>query len=318
VRYLLLDRDLARQKVAVPATDVSRYYNDNTQQYQTPEQIRASHILLKTEGKNEAAVRTQAEALLAQVKGGADFAALARKVSEDEGSKANGGDLDYFGRGRMVPEFETAAFALQPGQISDLVKSQFGFHIIKLVDKRAAVTRSLDEVRPQIEEILRTQQADTQVTTRAQQLETRIKDAGDLDEAAGESGLMVQESGFFKRGDPVPGLGASPAVAQAAFGLADGAVSGALASPRGPVFVTVSGKKDPYMPALDEVKDRVREDLIRARAVDLSRQRAGEIAAGLKGAANFAAAAKAAGFDAKDSQLVTRGAATRSARRTAP
>ena len=139
IKYLLLDREQARQKVVVPPTDVQRYYNDNIQQYQTPEQVRASHILLKTAGKDEADVRKQAEEILKQVKGGADFAELAKKVSEDEGSKANGGDLDYFGRGRMVPEFEQAAFAMQPGQISDLVKSQFGFHIIKVVDKKAGV-----------------------------------------------------------------------------------------------------------------------------------------------------------------------------------
>ncbi len=119
---------------------------------------------------------------------------------------------------------------------------------------------------------------------------------------------MVQESGLFKRDDPVPGLGASPAIAQGAFALAEGAVS-ALLSPRGPVFVTVTGKKDPYTPMLDEVKDRVREDLIRTRAIEMSKQRAGEIAAALKGALNFAAAAKAQGFDAKDSTLAARGSA---------
>ena len=82
-------------------------------------------------------VRKQAETVLQQVKSGGDFAALAKQYSEDEGSKANGGDLDYFGRGRMVPEFENAAFTMEPGQISDLVKSQFVFHIIKLIDKRS-------------------------------------------------------------------------------------------------------------------------------------------------------------------------------------
>ena len=129
IRYLLLDRDQARLKVTVPAADIQRYYNSNISQYQTPEQVRASHILFKTEGKDEAAVRKQAEAVLAQIKGGADFAELARKFSEDT-SKDQGGDLDFFGRGRMVPEFESAAFAMAPGQTSDLVKSQFGFHII--------------------------------------------------------------------------------------------------------------------------------------------------------------------------------------------
>jgi peptidyl-prolyl cis-trans isomerase D len=309
VKYLLLDRDQARQKVVVPAADIQRYYNDNIAQYQTPEQIRASHILLKTDGKNEADVKKRAEALLAQVKGGADFAALARKDSEDEGSKASGGDLGLFGKGRMVPEFEAAAFAMQPGQTSDLVKSQFGYHIIRVVEKKAAETRPLEEVRAQIQDQLAQQQADAQITERARQLEARIKNPGDLAEAAGEQGLMVQESGFFQRADPVPGLGAAPQVAASAFTLADGAVSGALSAQRGVVFITVAGKKDPYVPKLDEVKDKVRQDAIRAKAAELSKQRANELAAGFKSAPNFAAAAKAQGLEAKDTDLIARGAA---------
>ena len=309
VKYLLIDRDQARQKVVVPAADIQRSYNDNIQQYQTPEQIRASHILLKTEGKDEAAVRTRAEALLAQVKGGADFAALAKKESEDEGSKATGGDLGFFGKGRMVPEFETAAFAMQPGQTSDLVRSQFGFHIIRVVEKKAGETRPLDQVRQQIQEQLAQQQADTQITERARQLESRIKNPGDLAEAAGEQGLMVQESGYFQRGDPVPGLGAAPQVAATAFSLADNAVSGPVSAQRGVAFITVAGKKDPYVPKLDEVKEKVRQDAMRAKAAELSKQRATELAGGLKSAANFAAAAKAQGLEAKDTDLITRGSA---------
>ena len=309
IKYLLLDRDQARQKVTVPVTDVQRYYNNNIEQYQTPEQVRASHILLNSAGKDEAAVRKQAETILAQAKAGADFAELAKKFSEDEGSKPTGGDLNYFGRGRMVPEFEAVAFTIAPGQISDLVKTQYGFHIIKVVDKRAAVTQTIDQVRPQIQQILAAQIADQQITDRAQQLDERIDNPGDLDEAAGELGLMVQESGLFQRQDPVPGLGAAPQVADAAFQLADGAVSDALGSPRGPVFITVVEKKDPYVPPLDEVKDRVREDVIRARATELSRQRAGAVAASLKSAKDFAAAAKTQGLEAKDTQLVSRDSA---------
>jgi len=309
VRYLLIDRDQARQKVSVPATDIDRYYNNNLAQYQTPEQVRASHILLKTEGKDEATVRKQAEAVLAQVKGGADFAELAKKVSEDDGSKVNGGDLDYFSRGRMVPEFETAAFAMQPGQTSDLVKSQFGFHIIRVVDKRPAVTRTLAEVRPQIQEQLAGQITDQQITDRARQLNSRINSPADLDTVAREMGVMVQESGLFKRGDPVPGLGAAPALVDAAFRQNPGEVSDFINTARGPVFVAVTEKKDPYAPALDEVKERVRQDAIRERAVELSRQRATEIAAAFKAAPDFAAAAKAQGLTAKDTALIARGAA---------
>jgi peptidyl-prolyl cis-trans isomerase D len=306
IKYLLLDRDQARVKVVVPPNDVQRYYNDNIQQYQTPEQVRARHILLNTAGKDEAAVRKEAEALLAQVKGGADFAALAQKVSEDEGSKTNGGDLGFFGRGRMVPEFENAAFTMEPGQISDLIKSQFGFHIIKVEEKRAAVTQTLDEVRPQIMQTLTMQTADQQISERARQLGERLNAPGDLDTVAKELGIMVQESGLFQRQDPVPGLGAAPQISDEAFRLNDGQVSDALASPRGPVFITVTEKKDPYVPALDEVKDRAREDLIRSRATELSRQRAASIAAALKSSSDFAAAAKAQGFEAKSSELVAR------------
>ncbi|HLG54625.1 MAG TPA: peptidyl-prolyl cis-trans isomerase [Vicinamibacterales bacterium] len=309
IKYLLLDRDQARQKVVVPPTDIQQYYNDNIQQYQTPEQIRASHILLETTGKDEATVRKQAEAILQQVKSGADFAELAKKVSEDKGSKANGGDLDYFGRGRMVPEFEEAAFKLQPGQISDLVKSQFGFHIIKLVDKRPGSTRSLDEVRGTIQQQLAMQTADQLISDRARQLESRIDDPGDLDAVAKELGVMVQESGVFQREDPVPGLGAAPQVASEAFRLNEGQVSKAIASARGPVFMATAEKKDPYVPKLDEVKDRVREDVIRTRATELSRQRASAIAAALKAAPNFTAAAKAQGFEAKDTELIARASA---------
>ena len=111
-----MDADAVKAKVVVPPGDVERYYQQNIQQYSTPEQVRASHILLKTEGKDDAAVKAQAESVLKQVKAGGDFAALAKKYSEDESSAKNGGDLDYFGRGRMVKEFEDVAFSLQPGR----------------------------------------------------------------------------------------------------------------------------------------------------------------------------------------------------------
>jgi peptidyl-prolyl cis-trans isomerase D len=309
VKYILLDRDQARLKVSVPPSDIERYYNGNIQQYQTPEQVKASHILLKTDGKDEATVRKKAEEVLKEVNSGGDFAALARKYSEDVGSKANGGDLDYFGRGRMVPEFENVAFTLPPGQVSDLVKSQFGFHIIKVIDKRPGATTPLDQVRSQIQDQLSLQQADQRISEQAAQVASRIKDMTDLEPVARELQLMVQESGYFQREDPVPGLGAAPQVASAAFTLQGTAASAPLGTARGPVFIAVSERKDPYVPMLDEVKERVREDLIKSRATEASRQRASAVAAALKSAKDFAAAAKAEGVEAKDTELVARGAA---------
>jgi len=308
IRYLLIDRDQLRSRTTITPQEIESYYNANVQQFQTPEQVRASHILLKTEGKDEAAVRTQAEDVLKQAKApGADFAALAKKYSEDDGSKATGGDLDYFPKGRMVPEFEQAAFAMQPGQISDLVKSQFGFHIIKVVDKKPATTRTLDEVRAQIQQTLQAQRVEQQITDRTRDLDARITKPADLDTVGKEAGATVAESGFFAREDPIPTLGPAPEVAAQAFQLKDGEVSKAVQSPRGPVYITTTGKLDPYVPKVDEVKDRVREDVIKMKAAELSKQRAGEIASALRAAKDFAAAAKAQGLEAKDTQLIARG-----------
>jgi peptidyl-prolyl cis-trans isomerase D len=309
IKYLLLDREQARLKVSVPPNDIQRYYNDNRQQYETPEQVRASHILFETMGKNEADVKKQAETVLQQAKSGGDFAGLAKKYSEDKGSKDRGGDLDYFARGRMVPEFEKAAFEMMPGQISDLVKSQFGFHIIKVIDRRPAATRSLDEVRPQIQQQLALEIADQRITDQAREFQGRIKSPGDLDTVAKSAGLPVQESGFFQRADPVPGLGNAPDVTAEAFKLETGKVSGVLSTSRGPVFILVTEKKDPYVPKLDEVKSRVHDNLVRDRATELSKQRATAIAGTLKSAGDFAAAAKAQGLEAKDTELLPRNSA---------
>jgi peptidyl-prolyl cis-trans isomerase D len=308
IRYLLIDRDQLRSRVAITPQDIEAYYTSNAQQFQTPEQVRASHILLKTEGKDEAAVRKQAEDVLKQAKApGADFAALAKKYSEDDGSKINGGDLDYFAKGRMVPEFEQAAFSMQPGQVSDLVKSQFGFHIIKVVDKKAAATRTVEEVRPQIQQTLAAQRVEQQITDRTRDLDARITKPADLDVVGKEAGASIVESDFFAREDPIPTLGPAPEVAAQVFQLKDGEVSKALQSPRGPVYVTVTGKRDPYVPKVDEVKDRVREDVIKVKAAELSKQKAGEIASALRSTKDFAAAAKAQGLEAKDTQLIVRG-----------
>jgi peptidyl-prolyl cis-trans isomerase D len=305
IRYLLIDVEALRAKTIIPAADIEREYNNNSEQYTTPEQVRASHILLKTEGKDDAAVKSKAEELLKQARGGADFAELAKKNSEDEASAKNGGDLDYFGRGRMVPEFDQAVFAMQPGQISDLVKTQYGYHIIKLVDKKNATTRPLAEVRQQLTDQLAYQRAQAQAADLAQNLEKQISKPADLDKVAKAQGLTVQESGFFARDEPILGLGPAPEAANKAFDMQTNEVSGALRASRGFVFETLVAKQDPYVPKVDEVKERVRDEVVKQKARDLSKQKAAEIAAKLKSAPDFEKAAKAAGVEAKTTDLIT-------------
>jgi peptidyl-prolyl cis-trans isomerase D len=308
IRYLLIDVEALRAKTIVPAADIEREYNNNSEQYTTPEQVRASHILLKTEGKDDATVKAKAEGLLKQAKGGADFAELAKKNSEDEASAKNGGDLDYFGRGRMVPEFDQAVFAMQPGTISDLVKTQYGYHIIKLVDKKTTTTRPLAEVRQQLTDQLAYQRAQAQAADLAQNLEKQIAKPADLDKVAKAQGLTVQESGFFARDEPILGLGPSPEAANKAFDMKTNDVTGPLRASRGFVFQTLVAKQDSYVPKVDEVKDRVREEVVKQKARDLSKQKAAELAAKLKSAPDFEKAAKAAGVEAKTTELITQDA----------
>jgi len=309
IKYALIDLQGIRQRTTVTAEDVQRYYEDNQQQYQTPEQVRASHILLKTEGKDDAAVRTQAEDLLAKVKGGADFAALATKFSEDEVSAAKGGDLDFFGKGAMVKEFDDVAFALQPGETSGLVKSQFGYHIIRVTEKKPASTRTLDESRVQIEEILKSERAQSEAERISADLAGKLTRPEDLETVARVRGLTVSESGFFARDEPIVGLGMAPAVGSRAFEMKPGEVSEAIRSQNGFAFVTVTGTQDARVPSLDEVKARVREDVQKNKAVESARQKAAALAAQLKAAGDFSAAAGKAGLEAKTTDLIVRGAA---------
>ncbi len=301
--------DLAA-KIKVTREDVERNYNARLGTYTTPEQIRASHILLTTEGKDDAAVRAQAEQVLKEVKAGGDFAALAKKYSQDETNAQQGGDLDYFSRGRMVPVFETAAFALKPGEITDLVKTEFGYHIIKMTDRKPAVVRAVTdpEVSKEIETELLREQAEQQAASIADAIVAEAKTPQALEKAAASHGLTVEESGFFARGGMIEGLGPQSPVSTAAFDLADNAVSAPVVGPTGRVVFSVSGKQDSYLPKLDEVRSRVRDDVIQARAVTLAKQRADVLAAQLKTAPDFQAAAKGAGLEAVRTNPIARDA----------
>ena len=306
IRYALVDSNALREQMAVGAGEVKKYYDDNIDQYSTPEQVRASHILLKTEGKDEAAVKKQAEDLLAKIKAGADFAELATKFSEDEVSKAKGGDLDFFGRNQMVKEFEDVAFALEPGQVSDLVKTSFGYHIIKTAEKRPASTRPFEEVRTQIEDQLKWERVQKEAECGATELAGKLKKPGDFDTLQPQPGIVVSESGFFSRDEPIAGLGIAPAVSSQAFEMTQGEVSGSFVTPQGIAFITVTGTQEAREPSLEEVKARVREDVLKQKAVEAARAKATSLASQLK-SGELEAAAKAAGLEVRTTELIARG-----------
>ena len=307
IRFLAVDLQALREQVVVSPQDIERAYNDSIDQYSIPEQVRASHILLQTEGQDEAAVRQQAEAILAETRTDADFAELARKYSEDEGSRVNGGDLDFFTRGRMVPEFEEVAFSMEPGEISDLVTTPYGFHIVKVTDKRELQVRLLEDVREQIVEQLTSARAQARADRIALELSEEIDDPDDLERVAASRGLSVQESEFFTIDEPIPGLGPSPEVAAEAFRQPEGEVAGPLRTQQGFAFVVVTGSRESYVPELEEVAERVREDLTRQMAAELALEKATEVAPTLKNATDFSAAARRSGLEPRSTELIRHG-----------
>jgi peptidyl-prolyl cis-trans isomerase C len=160
----------------VTDADVKTFYDQNPDKFKRPEQVRASHILFPTEGDTAAKqkARAKAETILKEAKGGKDFAALAKQHSSD-GSASQGGDLGFFDKERMVPEFSKVAFALQLGQISDIVESQFGYHIIKVTDRKASETIALDEVAPQVKQYLTQQRRKERTDAFVKQLRSKAK-----------------------------------------------------------------------------------------------------------------------------------------------
>jgi peptidyl-prolyl cis-trans isomerase C len=164
----LVDDEIA-PKVAVKAEDVQSFYQQNPQNFKESEKVHASHILISAPKTADAATRdkarAKAEAILKDVQSGKDFATLAKQNSEDPGSAANGGDLGFFQQGQMVPQFNEVAFSLKPGAVSKVVETDFGYHIIKVIEKQPGRTVPLDEAKPRIEQYLEAQNREKQTAS---------------------------------------------------------------------------------------------------------------------------------------------------------
>jgi peptidyl-prolyl cis-trans isomerase C len=174
----LVDAEI-RPTVNVTDAEVTDFYVKNPEKFQEPEAVRASHILIRTPDATDEAqkkkAKAEAQTVLAELKKGGDFAALAKQHSQDANSAVNGGDLGFVPRGQTVPVFEQAAFALKPGQLSGVVESPFGYHIIKVFAHRDARTVPLQEVKPQVQEFLTQQQMQQKTEAFVAKLKTKAK-----------------------------------------------------------------------------------------------------------------------------------------------
>src|SRR5712692_6239603 len=309
-RYALLDINQLRQHVQIPDDELRAQYTSHIEQYQVPNRVHAEHILFKTVGKTDAEVeeiRKKAEDVLKKAKKGAKFEDLAKQYSEDT-SKDKGGDLGWIVQGQTVPEFEKAAFSLPKGGISDLVRTQYGFHIIKVLDHENAHTQPFEEVRASIEAPMLLSRADQKAEDVANQIVAVIRRSNrtPLDNIAKQFNLAVGETRPLAVNDPVLELGNSQEVRATIFRLQTGEVSQPIRTDRGYVVLSVKEVQPSHPGTLAEVRDRVVADLKHEKSVELAKKDAEELAKRIQPGENFQAAAKALGLEAKSSDAFSR------------
>ena len=312
IKYVVLDSAKLAAATTVTDQDLQAYYDQHREEYRVPEQVKVSHILIKTplpapgakeDQKAIADARTKAEGVLKELKAGGDFAKLAEKYSDDPGSAKSGGDLGWIGRGRTVPEFEKAAFSLGKGQTSDLVKSSYGFHIIRVEDKQEAHLKTLAEVKSEIEEKVKQQKVARATEAAANALLSQARTDG-FDKAAAAKGQAAVTTEFFRRTDNLPGLATNPQFMDAVFNEAEKAPPDVVQVPQGYVVFQLLGIRPPATPTFEEIRSRVESEFKNERASFLLQQKTQELSDRAKAAHDLKKAAKDLGAVMKTSELV--------------
>jgi peptidyl-prolyl cis-trans isomerase D len=269
IKYLLVDKGRVRNKMKVPEADLKAEYERRKSSFQMPEQVTAAHILIKVDpdkgpaADNEA--RRKADALFARLKKGEDFTKLANENTEDPSGKGNGGQLGSFGRGQMVPEFEQAAFSMNPGEIKGPIKTQFGFHIIKLAAKTPARTKTFEEVKDQLNSEMSETRAQAETDRLARELAEKVKakkSASDDELRKLQDDVVTfNETPWVAKGEPVPGIGANPRFTDEAWATKLNQISPTpITTTRGTAFVKPTEERPAGVPPFAEIKARLTMD----------------------------------------------------------
>lgn len=300
--YLLFNQ--GDYKATISVMEAQKYYELHQKQYQHPEQRRASHILLRQgqEGNQAKMADIRRRALA-----GEDFASLAKQFSQDPGSARLGGDLGFFGRGQMVPAFEQAVFSLQPGEISTVIKSKFGLHLIKLNEIKPASTTPFAEVKDNIIATLQAEQAKAVAFEKAGEAYEKIFQAGSLAKFTKKEGVDLHHTEFFKQSAPPAQLATlGSALINQAFSLAKGELSSLLETSTGYAIISINDQKAPVIPELATVQGQVRTDYISAQALGLAKKAATSCLAQLKAGEDFNTSVAAVGTQAQTTPFFSR------------
>jgi peptidyl-prolyl cis-trans isomerase D len=311
-KYILIDTKKLAETVDVTPDELQKYYSQHQDDYRLPETVTVRHILIKTptpdangkvDQKAVDAARAKADDVAKQLQGGTNFADLAKKYSEDPGSAKDGGLLPPITRGRTVPEFEQAAFNTPVGQTTGVIRTSYGFHIIRVEAKQQARLKPLEEVKVEIEPILKQQKAAAQSQSVANTIQTLARTEG-MDKAAKDKNLTVATTGMITQTDQLPGIGSAPDFMNALFGAKKNDPPATASTPMGYAVYQVTEIQPPQTPTFDQIKAKVEEQFKDERAQGMLAQKTQELSDRAHSEHDLAKAAKEVGASVKTSDLV--------------
>ena len=284
IRYLVVETSKLRRTLPVEEAELRAYYEEHKDEFLEGEQAHARHILIQVSPDSSEEERYDAELHangVAQIaRTGADFGELAAKHSDDSGSAAEGGDLGWFGRGRMVKEFEDAVFSAKPGEIVGPIKSQFGYHIIRVDAFRPEHQKPFEEVEEQVRFAVLDGRAAAEAASRAETLARRLKTEQPMTEEGWQSiadedeAVVLNESPTFSAGETIPGTAPGSALADKAFAVEVGHIDGPLAIPRGWMVWQLAEIRPEGIQPFEDVRLEVEQSLRRNKAFALAEEQA--------------------------------------------
>jgi peptidyl-prolyl cis-trans isomerase D len=308
---VVVDPDKVAATMEIPETAVQQYYDTHRDQFRTPERVKVRHILVMTQGKPRAEVdklKVKADDLLKQIKGGADFAALAKANSDDPGSKTAGGDLGWVVRGQTVKNFENSAFSLKPGEISPVITTEYGFHILQVQEKQDAHMQSLDEVKGQILADLKKGGLNDRVQNLADQARAEIAKAPqNVEQIANKLGLTFVKVDKARNGGALPIVGPDKTVGDTIFSTKKGDVTPVMQAGNRLAIAVIDQITPPRPAEFSEVEAQVREGFTNTEAVKLVAGKSKEAAEMLKSnGGDLKAVAKKFGLEVKSTDFFNR------------
>ena len=304
------------KNIKLSDNDIKAFYERNMKDFELPEMVKASHILIMPDlsimdkEKARKAAKAKAEEILKKIKNGGDFAQLAREYSQDTGSKKQGGKLGWFQRGVMVKPFEEAAFSLKKGEISGIVETPFGYHIIMVTDRKEAGIMPLKDAQDLIKKTLSVQKARGVARDMAASLEKSFKEARSLEDlrkaAASQKAFTASVTDLFSEDDKKAELAADDILRDAVFQLKAGEVSGPIDTPNGLYVVKILERKDAYVPDYASVAGKVKEKMIAEKAREAAMRKAQEMLKTAMSGEDLAAIARKEHFNILDTGYFSR------------